>query len=308
MLISCLDILLVAALFYKILSFLKGTKAVQVIFGMIMIFIVYVISNALGLETLSWIIDKFYSSFIVFIIVLFQDDIRRFLSNIGRKYTYFRKKIPEVPLTPLFNAVKIMSHERIGAIIVLERSVSLDKLYERSVTIDAVLSEELLVSIFQSFSPLHDGAVVINKDRIICASAHLPLSKRSTLKQKVGTRHRAGLGITEETDAVSLIISEETGRVSIAFDGMLKEVASVQDIRSFLGKIFNLEPTIWPQAAQEEESKDDLKPPPDPSELSPEERLEPDFPLKKPTIDISIGGIPLDPAARSQDDKKQKDN
>ncbi|WGL60578.1 diadenylate cyclase CdaA [Pigmentibacter sp. JX0631] len=231
-----IDISLVAFLLYQIISMLKGTRAAQVLIGMLVIFITYVFSSMLQFDTLHWIISKFYSSFIIVVIVLFQDDIRRLLTRFGRGP--FATGLDSVSGTNIIeeitNAAKSLSHERIGALIVFERSVGLDKLYDHSIMLDAVVSEQLLSSIFQSFSPLHDGAVIIKKDRINCASAQLPLSKNPRFSKKMGTRHSAAVGISEETDAVVLVVSEETGNISIAWEGNLQRQSSSEAARKML--------------------------------------------------------------------------
>ncbi len=233
---AIIDISLVAFLLYQIISMLKGTRAAQVLIGMLVIFITYVFSSMLQFDTLHWIISKFYSSFIIVVIVLFQDDIRRLLTRFGRGP--FATGLDSVSGTNIIeeitNAAKSLSHERIGALIVFERSVGLDKLYDHSIMLDAVVSEQLLSSIFQSFSPLHDGAVIIKKDRINCASAQLPLSKNPRFSKKMGTRHSAAVGISEETDAVVLVVSEETGNISIAWEGNLQRQSSSEAARKML--------------------------------------------------------------------------
>lgn len=222
---SLFDISLVAILFYQIISMLKGTRAAQVLIGMLVIFIAYVFSNVLQFETLHWIISKFYSSFIIVVIVLFQDDIRRLLSRFGRGpfFSGIDMRSGANIIEEVINAARSLSHERIGALIVFERSIGLDKLYDHSVRLDAFVSEQLLGSVFQSFSPLHDGAVIIQKNRITCASAQLPLSKNPRFSKKLGTRHSAAVGISEETDSVVLVVSEETGNISIAWEGNLQK-------------------------------------------------------------------------------------
>lgn len=219
------DIILVALLFYQVISMLRGTRAAQVLIGMLVIFFAYLISSVLQFETLNWIISKFYSDFIIVVIVLFQDDIRRLLTRFGRGP--FISGIDETEgaqvIEEVCKAARALSHDRIGAIVVFERAVGLDRLYDRSVQLDALPNEHLLLSIFQTFSPLHDGAVIIQKNRLSCASAHLPLSKSSVFSRKLGTRHSAALGISEETDAVVLVVSEETGAISIAHGGRLEK-------------------------------------------------------------------------------------
>jgi diadenylate cyclase len=230
------DITLVALLFYQVISMLRGTRAAQVLIGMLVIFFAYLISSVLQFETLNWIISRFYSDFIIVVIVLFQDDIRRLLTRFGRGP--FISGIDESEgaqiIEEVCKAARTLSHDRIGAIIVFERAIGLDRLYDRSVQLDALPNEHLLLSIFQTFSPLHDGAVIIQKNRLSCASAHLPLSKSSVFSRKLGTRHSAALGISEETDAVVLVVSEETGAMSIAHSGKLEKQANPRAVQETL--------------------------------------------------------------------------
>ncbi len=236
---SIADITLVALLFYQIISMLKGTRAAQVVVGLLVIFFAYLISSLLQFETLNWIISKFYSSFILVVIVLFQDDIRRLLTRFGRGP--FVSGIDEGHgadvIDNVLKAASSLSHDRLGALVVFERGVGLDKLYDRSVPLDAKVTEQLMLAIFHTFSPLHDGAVIIQKNRVACASAHLPLSKSSTLSRKLGTRHSAALGISEETDAVVLVVSEETGSISLAHAGRLELQSSPMHARENLTRL-----------------------------------------------------------------------
>ncbi len=170
------------------------------------------------------------------VIVLFQDDIRRLLSRFGKGpfFTGIEVRSGALIIEEAVNAAKSLSHERIGALIVFERSIGLDKLYDHSVQLNALVSEQLLISIFQSFSPLHDGAVIVQKNRISCASAQLPLSKNPLFSKKMGTRHSAAVGISEETDAVVMVVSEETGNISIAWEGNLQKQTSTDATKKML--------------------------------------------------------------------------
>ncbi len=261
---SVADIALVALLFYQIISMLKGTRAAQVVVGLLVIFFAYVVSSVLQLDTLNWLISKFYSSFILVVIVLFQDDIRRLLSRFGRGP--FVSGLDEVQgavvIDQVIAAVRTLSHDRIGALVVFERGVGLDRLYDRSIALDAVVTEQLLMSIFHTFSPLHDGAVIIQKNRVACASAHLPLSKSSSLSRKLGTRHSAALGICEETDAVVLVVSEETGAISLAYGGRLElqhSTAQARDqlIRLLLPLVERSERSRWGRRKNDRDSVDE---------------------------------------------------
>lgn len=233
---TLLDIFLISIICYQIMNMLKGTRAVQVIIGMIVIFIAYAASGYLELNTLNWIISKFYSSIIVVVIVLFQDDLRRLLTRVGRGpfIQGMDENIGVRAIDEVINAARTLSHERAGAIIVFERGIGLDRLYDHSVKLDAMMNEQLLLSIFQSFSPLHDGAVIVQKGRLSCASAQLPLSKNPSFSKKMGTRHSAAVGISEETDAVVLVVSEETGNISVAWDGQLQRQPNADTTRRLL--------------------------------------------------------------------------
>lgn len=227
---SWLDILIVAFIVYHILLLLKGTRAAQILVGLLVIFVAYLVSGFLQLETIHWLISKFYASFIVMVIVLFQEDIRRILTQFWKKPFFSGMQVQDGHrvVHEIISAVDTLSHERIGALIVFERSVALNRLYDHSVVLDAQISEQLLISIFQSFSPLHDGAVIIRKNKISSASAQLPLSKNPIFVRKFGTRHSAAVGISERTDAVVLVVSEETGHISIVWDGALQRQINLQ--------------------------------------------------------------------------------
>jgi uncharacterized protein (TIGR00159 family) len=231
-----LDIFFVSIICYQVMNMLRGTRAVQVLIGIIIIFIAYAMSGYLELNTLNWIISKFYSSIIVVVIVLFQDDLRRLLTRVGRGpfIQGMDEDIGVRAIDEAINAARTLSHERAGAIIVFERGIGLDRLYDHSVKLDSLVSEQILLSIFQSFSPLHDGAVIIQKGRLSCASAQLPLSKNPSFSKKMGTRHSAAVGISEETDAVVLVVSEETGNISVAWDGQMQRQPNADITRRLL--------------------------------------------------------------------------
>lgn len=236
---NAIDILLVALLIYQIMAMLRGSRAAQVVLGMLVIVGAYAISSVFDLETINWIISKFYSYLIIVVIVLFQDDIRRLLTRFGSGefVSEVEARSGLVVIDEVMSAAQKLSHERLGALVVFERAIGLERLYFHSVGLEAVVSEQLLISVFQSFSPLHDGAVIIRRNRIVCAAAHLPLSKNPRLGKKLGTRHSAAVGISEQTDAVVLVVSEETGGISIAVDGELLRQPSVDVARARLAEL-----------------------------------------------------------------------
>lgn len=233
---AVLDIVLVAFLLYQVLSILRGSRAVQILIGLLLIFIAYAVSSLLQLDTINWIVSKIYSSLIIVIIVLFQDDIRRLLSRMGRGP--FSSRLESESglrvIEEVVSAAKNLSHDRLGAIVVFERGVSLERLHDYGILVDSIVTEEILICVFQSFSPLHDGAVLIRHNRISAASTHLPLSKNADLTKRLGTRHSASLGISEETDAVALVVSEETGNISVAVDGELYRQPSPEAAKRML--------------------------------------------------------------------------
>lgn len=216
-----LDIGLVAIVYYYVILLVRGTRAVAVIWGLLLLLLVYYTSDELGLNTLNWLLANFLSSIFIVIIVLFQKDIRKGLAQMGAGWFWRKVDFKDAVFDELCAAMVSMASQKIGALVVLQKSVPLGDIIERGVEIESKVSRQLLVNIFWPDTPLHDGAVVINNNKIIAASCILPLAQISTGKSAIGTRHRAALGISEETDAISIIVSEERGTISVAIDGTL---------------------------------------------------------------------------------------
>jgi diadenylate cyclase len=218
-----LDILIVAFIIYRTFLLVKGTRASQLIVGVIIIVFVFYLSKKLELFALGWILNNFVSSLILVIVVVFQNEIRRVLLALGRS-TFFRK-ITYVEETlfydELSSACVAMAKKKTGALIVIEREVGLEEFMEIGVRLDAEVNAELILSVFQYASPLHDGAMIIREGRIRAASCILPLTMKDNIDKQLGTRHRAAIGISEVTDAVTLVVSEEKGKISYAFKGEL---------------------------------------------------------------------------------------
>jgi len=216
-----LDIILVSFIIYRILVFIKGTRAIQLIVGLIIVLFVFYISKKLELFTLSWILGSFVGSLIIIVVVIFQDDIRRMLLALGR--SPFLKKITYLEETLFYdilvNTCVILGKRKTGALIVIERDVGLEEFMEIGVRLDAEVNTELLLSIFYPGSPLHDGATIIREGRIRAAGCILPLTQREDIDKVFGTRHRAAIGISEITDAVAIVVSEERGHISYAYRG-----------------------------------------------------------------------------------------
>ena len=217
-----IDVLVVTAGIYWLLLLIRGTRAVQILVGLIVLIAASAASNVFQLVTLRLILENFAASAVILIVILFQNDIRRALARVGRGFFPSVSAQQESQmLEEIVRAVQKLAQRRIGALIVLERETQLDDQIEAGTAIDASVTKELLGSIFLPHSPLHDGAVVVQQGRVAYAGCILPLTLREDLPEGVGTRHRAAVGITEETDAVVIVVSEETGAISVVMRGEL---------------------------------------------------------------------------------------
>jgi len=215
-----IDVLLVTLGIYWLLLLIRGTRAVQILVGLIVLIAASAASNVFQLVTLRMILENFLVYGVIIIVILFQHDIRRALGHVGRGF--FPSVSPQQAsqmLEEIVRAMQKLAQRRIGALVVLERDTQLDDQIEAGTQLDAAVTKELLASVFQPRSPLHDGAVVIQQGRLAHAGCILPLTLRSDLPEGVGTRHRAAVGITEETDAVVIVVSEETGAISVVLRG-----------------------------------------------------------------------------------------
>jgi uncharacterized protein (TIGR00159 family) len=215
------DIGLVTLLFYRIILMVKGTRAVSAIYGLLFVLVVYFVSEEVGLYTLHWLLANFLSSIFLVIIVLFQRDIRRALTEMGARGFWRKKVVEDDLLNEVVGAVLSMAQRRVGALVVLERNVPLGDTVERGIPLEAKVTKELLISIFQTSTPLHDGAVVVRGGRLAAAGCILPLAVSPQDRPEYGTRHRAAMGITEESDAVAVVVSEERGAVTVSIGGKL---------------------------------------------------------------------------------------
>ncbi|OBQ51616.1 diadenylate cyclase CdaA [Halodesulfovibrio spirochaetisodalis] len=218
---DALDIAFVTLLFYQVMIVIKGTRAVSAIYGLLLLIAVFAFSEYFGFYTLHWILQQFLSSFFLLVVILFQDDIRRGLSNMGARSFFKKRKIEDQFLDEVISAAVNMSKRKVGALMVLENHVPLGDVAQRGVVVDAAVSKELLVTIFQMKSPLHDGAVILRRGRVAAAGCILPLAVGEQDRPEYGTRHRAALGITEETDAIAVVVSEERAEITVAVNGRL---------------------------------------------------------------------------------------
>ncbi len=239
-LFACLDIFIVYYVLYRILLTIKGTRAAQMVIGIVLIGAAFFAAERFRLTTVSWLLDNFIEYFIILVIVVFQQDIRRALTRIGQNVSRFgRTHEIRHALDEVVDAAEHLAKARIGGIVVFEREVALDEFLDHGEHLDARVSKELLVTLFvpSRDNDLHDGAAVMKNLRIDRAGAVLPLS-RSQMAANFGTRHRAALGITEETDAVSVVISEERGEISLCFRGNIARDLETETLRRVLRGLF----------------------------------------------------------------------
>ena len=219
-----LDILLVTALLYRVILMAQGTRAGAAMHGLLLVIVVYLITRPMGINTLAWILENFLSSLVLVIVIIFQRDIRTALTYMGSRRSFFatsRQKTHAELREKIADAALYMAQRKIGALIVIEGSVPLTDIVQGGVMIHADISRELLISIFWPGGPLHDGAVVIRGNKIAAGGCILPLTTLVQGKQDYGTRHRAAIGVTEDTDAIAVVVSEERGVASVAVQGKL---------------------------------------------------------------------------------------
>ncbi len=234
-----LDVFLVAVVIYNLLLLIRGTRAVQVVYGILVLVGVYYLARWFDLLTLQTALSAFLTFLPFAIIVLFQDEIRRALAQFGSRPIWgigTHQRI-ESGFHEIVLAATAMSARRTGALIVLERMAGLKNFVDNGIRLDAVVSYDLLLNIFNTHTPLHDGAVIVQGDRLAAAACYLPLTRTAELSKEYGTRHRAALGISEETDAVAVVVSEETGRVSVAYQGTLIRDLDSNGLRNTLYKL-----------------------------------------------------------------------
>ncbi len=245
-----IDILIVAFAIYWLLLLIRGTRAIQIVVGLIVLFAANLVSMVFQLVTVRLILDSFIPYAVLIIVILFQNDIRRALARVGRGFFRSVAAVHESQIVEeIVRAAQILSQRRLGALLVLERETGLDDQIEAGTVIDSEVSKELLVALFQPSSPLHDGAVVIQEGRVAQAGAILPLTLKSDLPEGVGTRHRAAVGITEETDALVLVVSEETATISVVLGGEMVQNLDAPRLRVVLTDILNSDRGELPASA-----------------------------------------------------------
>ncbi len=241
---DAIDLLLVTVILYKLISLLEGKRAIQMIVGLCLIFVLYLVSGELGMFTINWILREFLSAIIIIIVVLFQNDIRKALSSIGgssplrkflKKSDYNEKTVDEI-----VKAANYLANNKIGAIIAIERTNSLMDYSEGGIEVNTSVSSEILISIFNPDSPLHDGGVLIQENKITSAGCFFPIDTNPDIPNHLGTRHRAAFGLSNETDAVVVVISEERGEISVMIQDKRRFRIDVTALRSTLNLLLQL--------------------------------------------------------------------
>lgn len=241
-LVHLLDILIIWFLLYKVITAVEGTRALQILFGIGAIILIKVISWYFGLSTVSWLMDQLITWAPIALVVIFQQEIRRGLESLGRRMTIRRRHVDNAQahdfIKALDMALQYMSKRRIGALITINGKDSLADYIKTGIALDADVSGQLLINIFIPNTPLHDGAVIINNGRVAVAAAYLPLSESTRIPKELGTRHRAAVGISEATDAVTVVVSEETGEITITQNGEMLRNMNHETYTNFFEKQF----------------------------------------------------------------------
>lgn len=238
-----IDITIIAIITYNALKLIKGTRAEQLSKGILVILVLTKLSEWFKLYTINWLLNNIMTWGFVAILIVFQPELRRGLEFIGRTSSLRNKSsnkndLPEV-VKEITEAVASLSRQKIGALIIFQRKTGLNEIVETGTKVDGYVSSGLLINIFIPNTPLHDGAVIIKGDRVVAAACFLPLSDNANISKELGTRHRAGIGITERSDALALMVSEETGSISIAEDGVISRYLDIPTLEKILGDMYN---------------------------------------------------------------------
>ncbi|WP_424769369.1 diadenylate cyclase CdaA [Paenibacillus sp. sgz302251] len=236
-----IDVGIVSFIIYKMILLVRGTRAVQLLKGIFVLVAVWAISTWFNLYTLKWLMNQMFTFGIVTVLIIFQPELRRVLEQLGRGKLFARsfsldRDVMSEQIDGVIKAVRFMSERKIGALIVFERNTGLNELVESGIRMESKITSELLINIFTPNTPLHDGAVIIRGNQIMAAGCYLPLSENPFISKELGTRHRAAIGVSEVTDAVSVTVSEENGKISLSLGGMI-----VRDINeeSLISKLFD---------------------------------------------------------------------
>jgi diadenylate cyclase len=255
---AVIDILVLWILIYQLLSMLRGTRALHMMIGVLIIALCAVVARLAHLATVDWLVDRFLPYAGIALIIVFSAEIRLMLSRLGRSFTRSRLAQSSAPSSydDIVLAANLFARHRTGALVVIEREIGLRTYIESGVPLDAKLTYDLLATIFRPSAPLHDGAVIVQRDRIAAAACFLPLSMNPKLSTQLGTRHRAAIGITEESDAIAVVVSEENGAISLAVAGTIERDLSPDALRERLSDLLHLylPPAALPTAITEPEA------------------------------------------------------
>jgi len=234
-----LDIFVVAFIIYHFILMLKGTRAFRMLVGLVVIILVTILSQWLKLQTLNWLFSNFWQMGIIILVIIFQPELRKALAQVGTTPFYLGAVLrEEIVLKEIVDAADYLAKRKIGALIVLEREMGLKNYIDSGIRINGEVTKELLVSIFLPYSPLHDGAVIVRYDKVVAAGCLLPLSTDPRISKVLGTRHRAALGLTEETDAIVVVVSGERGSISVAIGGKLTRELDRDSLFRVLANLF----------------------------------------------------------------------
>ncbi|MBN2652542.1 MAG: diadenylate cyclase CdaA [Spirochaetales bacterium] len=237
--LAVVDVLFLSFIIYQVYRFLVLTKAAQLLKGLIILGLVYFVSSFLQLKTVLWILNSMATFLVIVIAIVFQPELRKIFTRLAKGEWFHFSVKQNTRIDRVINAAEMLSDSRRGALVVFERKVGIKDVAETGTLLNADISSNLLVTIFKYDSPLHDGAVIIQEGRILAAGCFLPLSEQSNIKKTFGTRHRAAIGISESSDAVVLIVSEETGAISLAYEANLYYDLSIEEIRDILNNLLN---------------------------------------------------------------------
>lgn len=248
--IEIIDILIVAVIIYELLLLTRHTRGSALLKGLFLLLVIYILSGLLGLKSLNWLLVAVLQNGALVLVILFQPELRKALERMGRSrlVTKGNKRTSDderdTVTAEIVQTVFDLSRRRVGALIVFERQTGLEDVIETGTRLNAEISAPLLENIFEPNTPLHDGAVVIRDDQVIAAACILPLAEASGISRELGTRHRAAIGISENTDAAVIVVSEETGIVSLATDGTLKRPLAVDDLKEFLSSYYRSKESV----------------------------------------------------------------
>ncbi len=236
--LDVIDVIIIAYIFYRLILIIRGTRAEQLVKGLVLLLLAMIISDKIGLNTLHWMLRQLMTVGLIAIPIVFQPELRRALEQLGRgrffQRPYWTIQEFDQMLGELMKAIPVLVKKRIGALIIVERETGLKDIVETGIQVNGLVSAELLINIFFPRSPLHDGAVILRGNRIVAAGCYLPLTDDPHLNKELGTRHRAGIGVTEISDAVAIMVSEETGIISIACNGILTRYLDDKKLRHLL--------------------------------------------------------------------------